>query len=193
MRRTVTIPAVALAMLTVVALAPAAFQAAPPAFQVDPFWPKPLPNHWLLGSVTGVAVDAQNHIWVVHRGAASMTARTEIGAATDPPTAEKCCIPAPFVLRFDPAGNVVSHWRGPGAGYTWPPSPGPIDVEVKGNIWMAAACQAVPIPGAVGRGATAPPPPPDACVLKFSSRRKFLLQIGKPGNVGDDSSTTSLP
>ena len=47
---------------------------APPAFQVDPLWPKPLPNHWLLGSVTGVAVDAQDHIWVTHRGADSLEA-----------------------------------------------------------------------------------------------------------------------
>ena len=61
---------------------------APPSFQVDPLWPKPLPNHWLLGSVTGVAVDAQDHIWVVHRGYDSMTARNEIGAATTPKTAE---------------------------------------------------------------------------------------------------------
>ena len=44
-----------------------------PSFQVDPLWPKPLPNHWLLGSVTGVAVDAQDHIWIVHRGYDSMT------------------------------------------------------------------------------------------------------------------------
>ena len=46
-------------------------------FQVDPLWPKPLPNHWLFGSVTGVAVDAQDHIWVVHRGGDSLNARTE--------------------------------------------------------------------------------------------------------------------
>ena len=70
-------------------------------FQVDPLWPKPLPNHWILGSVTGVAVDAQDHIWIVHRGAASLTARTEAGLGTDPPTAEYCCAPAPPVLEFD--------------------------------------------------------------------------------------------
>src|ERR1051326_131684 len=50
-----------------------------PSFKVDPLWPKPLPNHWILGSVTGVAVDAQDHIWLVHRGADSLTARTENG------------------------------------------------------------------------------------------------------------------
>src|SRR5687767_15918322 len=139
MRRTVTIPAVALAMLTVVALAPAAFQAAPPAFEVNPLWPKPLPNHWLLGSVTGVAVDARDHIWVVHRGYASMTARTEIGAATNPKTADECCVPAPPVLEFDPSGNLVSHWGGPLDKYEWPVSPGGIAVDPKGHVWIAAA------------------------------------------------------
>ena len=124
MQRTLKIPAVALAVLTAGTLAPAAFQAAPPVLQVDPLWPKPLPNHWLLGSVTGVAVDARDHIWVVHRGYDSMTARTEIGAATNPKTAAECCVPAPPVLEFDAAGNLVGHWGGPGDKYDWPVSPG---------------------------------------------------------------------
>src|SRR5262249_32003838 len=94
-----------------------------PQFQVDPLWPQPLPNHWILGSVTGVAVDADDHVWIVHRGLDSLTARTEAGIGTDPPTAEACCAPAPPVLEFDPAGNLVSHWGGPGQGYDWPQSP----------------------------------------------------------------------
>jgi DNA-binding beta-propeller fold protein YncE len=215
MRRTVTIPAVALAMLTV-ALAPAAFQAAPPAFQVDPLWPKPLPNHWLLGSVTGVAVDARDHIWVVHRGYDSMTARTEIGAATNPKTADACCVPAPQVLEFDAAGALVSHWGGPGDKYDWPVSPGGIAVDVKGHVWIAAAGPPE-IPGSAnargrsstttatapgttttttagrGRGAAAAPAKPqDAHVLKFSRKGEFLLQIGKAGAPGDHESTTAL-
>ena len=91
MRRALTLGA----MLTIGIGALVAQAQQVPTFQVDPLWPKPLPNHWLFGSITGVAVDAQNHVWVVHRGAASMTARTEIGAATNPPTSEKCCVPAP--------------------------------------------------------------------------------------------------
>ena len=39
-----------------------------PMFEVDPMWPKPLPNHWVLGSAIGVAVDAEDHVWIVHRG-----------------------------------------------------------------------------------------------------------------------------
>ncbi|MEX2269948.1 MAG: hypothetical protein WD690_00665 [Vicinamibacterales bacterium] len=165
-----------------------------PAFQVDPFWPKPLPNHWLFGSITGVAVDARNHVWVVHRGAPSMTARTEIGLAANPPTAESCCLPAPQVLQFDPSGKVVSHWGGPGQGYDWPQSPGGITVDAKGNVWIAAAGPADPLPGARGGrgGAGRTPPPPDAHVLKFSADGKFLLQIGKPGQTGGNDSRTGL-
>jgi NHL repeat len=111
---------------------------AAPSFQVDPLWPKPLPNHWLLGSVTGVAVDAQDHIWIVHRGYDSMTSRTEIGAATTPKTSDECCVPAPPVLEFDAAGNLLSHWGGPGDKYEWPVSPGGIAVDAK-SVWITAA------------------------------------------------------
>src|SRR5215471_13828618 len=72
-----------------------------PRFEVDPMWPKPLPNHWLLGNVIGVSVDAQDHIWIVHRGAA--LERMEAYAAATPPASE-CCAPAPPVLEFDEAG-----------------------------------------------------------------------------------------
>ena len=40
-----------------------------PRFEVDPMWPKPLPNHWVIGQRIGVSVDAQDHIWIIHRGA----------------------------------------------------------------------------------------------------------------------------
>ena len=124
------------ASLTVFAGLPGA--QAPPAFDVDPLWPKPLPNHWLLGSVTGVAVDAQDHVWVVHRGYDSFTARTEIGAATNPKTSDECCVPAPPVLEFDTAGNLISHWGGPGDKYEWPVSPGGIAVDAQ-SVWITAA------------------------------------------------------
>src|SRR5881396_47353 len=84
-----------------------------PMFEVDPLWPKPLPNHWLIGSAIGVSVDAQDHVWIIHR-AASLNERTETGAGSNPPTAEQCCISAPPVLEFDTEGNLVGHWGGPG-------------------------------------------------------------------------------
>ena len=149
-----------------------------PTFQVDPFWPKPLPNHWILGSVTGVAVDAQDHVWLVHRGFDSLTARTEAGLATNPPTAETCCAPAPPVLEFDQAGTLISSWGGPGQGYEWPRTPAGITVDSKGNVWIAGTAQTP-----AGTAGQVPPPPRDAQVIKFSRAGKFLLQIGHPGKT----------
>src|SRR3954469_10900346 len=88
-----------------------------PMFEVDPLWPKPLPNHWLLGMTIGVWVDEQDHVWIIHRSSATLNAN-ERGAEVDPPTGE-CCRGAPPVLEFDPAGNLVRHWGGPGPGYEW--------------------------------------------------------------------------
>ncbi|MEK6629859.1 MAG: hypothetical protein AABY89_03875, partial [Acidobacteriota bacterium] len=138
-----------------------------PRFEVDPFWPKPLPNHWLLGSSIGVSVDAQDHVWIVHRGAATLNERTEMGAATKPPTAEECCVPAPPILEFDPSGNLVGHWGGPGEGFEWPESNHGITVDYKGNVWIG------------GNGQK------DAHVLKFTRDGKFLMQFGHQGkNAG---------
>jgi DNA-binding beta-propeller fold protein YncE len=89
-----------------------------PTFVVDPFWPKPLPNHWILGATIGISVDSRDHVYIIHRRD-TFNERTEIGAATDPVKAD-CCIPAPNVLEFDPEGNLVNHWGGPGEGYEWP-------------------------------------------------------------------------
>ena len=75
---------------------PAGVQA--PRFEVDPMWPKPLPNHWLLGQTIGVSVDSNDHIWIIHRAAALDP--KEVYAAADPPASE-CCNPAPPVLEFD--------------------------------------------------------------------------------------------
>ena len=91
-------------------------QGAAPAYRVDPFWPQPLANHWVFGSVTGVAVDAQDHLWVLHRGADSLESN-EKGMMLTPPTSSICCTAAPFVLELDAAGKVVSSFGGPGQGY----------------------------------------------------------------------------
>src|SRR5437764_14171737 len=84
-----------------------------PRFEVNPLWPKPLPNHWLMGQTIGVSVDANDHIWIIHR--AGSLEPGEQHATTNPPTAQ-CCAPAPPVLEFDEEGNLLHHWRGPGEG-----------------------------------------------------------------------------
>jgi len=164
----------------------AAFQV--PKFAVDPFWPKPLPNHWVLGSVTGVAVDRNDHIWIVHRGADSL-GNNEKGGILKPPTG--CCVPAPPVLEFDQAGNLLAHWGGPGNGYDWPSSTGGITVDQKGNVWIAAAGQPEPAAGQA-RGAATATKPHDAQVIKFSPTGEFLLQIGHAGKVEANDSKTGF-
>lgn len=129
-----------------------------PRFEVDPMWPKPLPNHWLLGSVTGVAVDARDHVYVVHL-TDSFTARTETGAGTITPAGE-CCSSAPNVLEFDADGKLVASWGGPGAGYEWPAQNAGIGIDPAGNVWIG------------GMGGT------DTRVLKFSRDGKVLGQYG---------------
>jgi DNA-binding beta-propeller fold protein YncE len=154
-----------------------------PRFEVDPMWPKPLPNHWLLGMTIGVSVDAQDHIWIIHRGGS--LERMENYLAANPPASE-CCMAAPPVLEFDEEGNLIGHWGGPGQGYDWPTSNHGITVDYKGNVWI----------GGNGRGAAVAPPTQaaalnesqpgggpfnDNMVLKFTQDGKFLMQIGHPG------------
>src|SRR5262249_35909087 len=90
-----------------------------PRFEVDPLWPKPLPNHWVLGSTIGLSIDANDHVWILHR---PETVEDNFKAATFNPPIGTCCTPAPAVLEFDQAGNLLSHWGGPGQGYEWPQS-----------------------------------------------------------------------
>src|SRR6266436_8864477 len=115
-----------------------------PRFEVDPMWPKPLPNHWLLGNVIGVTVDAQDHIWIVHRGAA--LERMETYAAANPPASE-CCLPAPPVLEFNQAGDLIGHWGGPGQGYDWPDSNHGITIDYRGNVWIGGNGRGAPPAG----------------------------------------------
>lgn len=131
--------------------APLVAQTKPPVFEVDRLWPMPLPNHWVYGSITGLAIDARDHIFVATRPA-SVAMGNEAGLMANPPTAEYCCLAAPPILEFDPDGRLVSNWGGPGAGYDWPLSTGGIALDDKGNIWITAA--GVPEPAAAAAGAT---------------------------------------
>ena len=143
-----------------------------PAFEVDPYWPQPLPNHWVLGSAIGVGVDSRDHVFVIHRRN-SFNERTEIGAATDPKTAE-CCIPAPNILEFDPEGNLVNSWGGPSDDYDWPSSNHGLTLDHKDNVWIG------------GNGGT------DSHILKFTRDGKFLMQLGKPDQGIDSHGTTNF-
>ena len=163
-----------------------------PRFEVDPMWPKPLPNHWLIGMTIGVSVDAQDHVWIIHRQ--NTLEAKEVYATTNPPGAA-CCLPAPPVLEFDQQGNLVGHWGGKnGPGYEWPSSNHGISVDYKGNVWIGGNGRT----DTGDRMAQANAPVGgyhDSMVLKFTQSGKFLMAIGKPhGSKGsNDTQNLGLP
>ena len=81
-----------------------------PTFTVDPSWPLEMPDKWIMGAVTAVFVDAQDHVWVTHLP--ETLTPEEISAVQDPPLGT-CCVPAPVVIEFDAQGNVVQGWGDP--------------------------------------------------------------------------------
>ncbi len=143
----------------------------PPKYQVDPSWPKQLPNNWIMGQVGGMAVDHQDHIWVLQRPR-SLTP-DELGAAQTPPRSE-CCFAAPAVLEFDAAGNLLKSWGGPGYVPDWPASEHGIWVDAHDNVWI----------GGAGAG--------DRQVLKFTNDGKLLLEIGHPSTAPENNQDTSI-
>jgi hypothetical protein len=154
-----------------------------PIFEVDPFWPKPLPNHWVTGSTIGLAVDAQDNVWTIHRPesvednfrAADLTAGEAVDDEVRPGAPRRtagsdpigvCCSVAPPILVYDKSGSVVKAWGGPGAGYDWPDSNHGITVDHEGNVWLG------------GNGTN------DTQILKFTGDGHFLMQLGTHGVQG---------
>ena len=140
-----------------------------PKFEPDPYWPKHLPNHWILGQVSGVAVDSRDNIWVIHRPRTTDEHDNYLRDKT-----ADCCTPAPPVLEFDQAGNLIQSWGGPGQGYEWPDTEHGIFVDQKDNVWIT------------GNGDK------DTNLLKFSKAGKFLLQIGHHGTTGGSNDTANV-
>jgi DNA-binding beta-propeller fold protein YncE len=138
-----------------------------PYFEVDPMWPKPLPNGWYQGQTIGVGVDANDHVWIIHRA----DSLDDVEAAANRNTAG-CCSMAPPILEFDQEGNLLRHWGGTnGPGYQWPTSNHGLTIDYKGNVWI----------GGNGLG--------DGQIIKFTQDGKFLLQVGRGGVEADSNST----
>jgi hypothetical protein len=134
-----------------------------PTFRVDPFWPRQLPNKWIVGAVAGVAVDKRDHVWIVHRP-----------STLQPNETRSIWKAAPPVLEFDADGALLSSWGGPGAGYEWPQLEHGIYVDESDNVWLGAGGEK------------------DAHVLKFTREGKFLMQIGHQGHGRGSNDTGNL-
>lgn len=177
-----------------------------PSFVVDPAWPLPLPNHWVLGQVGGLYVDQHDHVWVYNRprtltteeaglegpvpGAADIRGQpvNGLGHVRAYGPVSDCCKAAPSVLEFDSGGKLMRAWGGPAdpgfvggkckaeAGCIWPSSEHGIYVDGNDNVWIAGNSRT-----AVGRGG-----PPwatnteggDGFVLKFDMDGNFKMRIG---------------
>jgi hypothetical protein len=194
----------ALAAVLAAGVGPSAVQAQAPAsggangsdvmvpwFEVDPYWPKPLPNHWILAMTIGLGLDAKDNVWIFHR---PQTLEQKESYATRGEA--DCCTAAPDVLAFDPAGNLIKHWgrdQVKGNGHDWPSSNHGITVGPDGNIWLGGngAYQPGAAPGSAAQFAAAPNAPiplyaggqvgkyHDSFILKFTPDGKYLAQIGK--------------
>lgn len=141
-----------------------------PSFEVDPYWPKPLPNQWIIGRTIGIDIDERDHVFIVHRDQDAMFGgATEIGLKMG---VSECCTPAPPILEFDPEGNLVNAWGGPGDDFTWPASNHGLAVAPNGNVWI----------GGNGSG--------DSHVLVFTGDGQFVAQYGMPGQEVDSNSET---
>lgn len=133
-----------------------------PRFKVDAAWPA-MPDDLMVGQVSGVAVDGQDNVWIVHRPQSLKP--TDTGLAQTPPAAV-CCKPAPPVVKFAKDGTYLAGWGGPQSAPTvggvnqWPKSLHGIFVDDAGTVWF----------GGNGDG--------DHVVLNYSGDGRFLRAFG---------------
>ena len=167
---------------------PAAEQAKPaanvPAFKVDPNWPQEMPDHWIMGAVTGVFVDAKQHVWVAHLPETLTEEELyeepwKVGAGVEagkpkPVQLGTCCKAAPPILEFDPQGKLVQGWgQGSFSDFSdWPRDPHGLFVDHQDNVWVGSHSR--------------------HRVMKFTRNGKLLLQIGQYEKVGGSADTTLL-
>ena len=81
-----------------------------PRYRFDPDWPKPMPNKWKIGGVTGLAVDKDDNVWVYDRP--NDLTDIELEAELTPPVAD-CCVRPPSMIHIDKNGNVIGSFDAP--------------------------------------------------------------------------------
>ena len=182
-----------------------------PGFVVDPSWPKPLPNNWRIGQVGGLAVDSHDNIWVYHRPRSlSSSASSGLGVAGENEDgvpvdglgnprpfydqASGCCVPAPSVLKFDRAGNLLDAWGGPQDpgfletncraedGCYWPGREHGLYVDHNDFVYISG--NGTNFTGQFPWAATYGD---DSHLLKFTAEGEFIWQMGYAGQEGPDS------
>jgi len=141
-----------------------------PQFTVDPSWPKPLPNNWPLGQVAHIAVDSDDHVWVLQR---PRTLTDDEKGATLKPPRNTCCAPAPSVMEFDADGNYIQGWGFPEA-KPWVANEHGIWVDRAGSVWISGNAN------------------DDSAIYKFTRDGKHQLTIGVAGPTGGSNDTTRL-
>ncbi len=142
-----------------------------PAFTVDPTWPRTMSNDWIMGSITAVFVDAQDHVWVTHLP--ETLTPEETSAVQDPPIG-LCCRPAPVVVEFDPDGNVVQGWGDPTTQdiADFPRNAHGLFVDHQDNVWVGTYRH--------------------HRVMKFTRSGELLMQIGEYDETGGNADTELL-
>ena len=142
-----------------------------PMFQVDASWPKEMPNLWILGSVTSVFVDSNDHVWITHLP--ETLTPEETSAAQDPPIGE-CCLPAPVVIEFDADGNVVQGWGDPSTQDVseFPRNAHGLFIDHEDNVWIGTFRH--------------------HRVMKFTRSGQLLMTIGEYDNNRGSNDTNFL-
>jgi DNA-binding beta-propeller fold protein YncE len=140
----------------------------PPHYELDPSWPPKLPNNWVMGVPSWVAVDRADHVFVLHR---PRTLPADLKASA-----------APAVIEFDSSGTFVRAWGGPGAGFDWPDTEHGIFVDHRGRVWIT---------GNNPRGG-GDSPRADDMILEFTGEGTFIRQVGGR-NVGGGNKDTRNP
>ena len=139
-----------------------------PSFEVVPDWPR-LPNNWVMGDPSSIAVDRHQNVWVLHR------------PRTIP--AEKKEHAAPPVLEFDKAGNFVRGWGGPSDKYEWPDTEHGIYVDHKDQVWIGGNNPVAQL-RLTDRA--------DDMLLKFTSEGVLVAQFGKRNQSKGNADTVNL-
>jgi hypothetical protein len=190
-----------------------------PGFVVDPAWPQPLPNHWLLGQIGGLYVDGHDHVWVYNRPRTMSTDEAGLEGPLPGVTDAKghpinglgqeraygpvsdCCKAAPSVLEFDSDGKLLRAWGGPSdpgfvggkckaeAGCIWPNNEHGIYVDQNDNVWISGNSAAPRGGGGEAIPWTTHKDGGDGFVLKFDMDGNFKMRIG--GTPGGPNSNSS--